>query len=154
MTAPEIVAKAGRAGLKLTLNHEKLAIQGSGTRPQHLLEEIRRRKAEIVLFLESKRSPCNEESEGSERSSVEANKTSSLSLPSLSLPLPATMPVLDPDERERVIGQIMELGKEAIGWCMVRANAYFEEFPGSTFESQDAAAALDFLRSRTPGKMQ
>ncbi len=36
-------------------------------------------------------------------------------------------------------------GMPAIGWCMVRASAYFEKHMESTFENQDATAAKDYL---------
>jgi hypothetical protein len=36
-------------------------------------------------------------------------------------------------------------GMPAIGWCMARANDYFQRFPDSSFEEQEVAAAADLL---------
>jgi hypothetical protein len=43
----------------------------------------------------------------------------------------------------------MSDGMQAIGWCLVRVNAYFEKFPDSSFEDQDAGAAADYLNMRS-----
>jgi hypothetical protein len=56
------------------------------------------------------------------------------------------MPVLGSEERRHAIDSVMRLGKQAIGWCLWRANEYAERFPDSTVEEQDAAAALDWLQ--------
>jgi hypothetical protein len=69
----------------------------------------------------------------------------SCGFPPTDQPLPDLPPALTPEERIRLIELVMRQGKHAIGWRLRRANAYYEKFPGSNFEDQDAAAGLDLL---------
>jgi hypothetical protein len=61
------------------------------------------------------------------------------------LPVQDVLSRLSLDEQGCMIRQVMCQGMPAIGWCMVRSNAYFEKYPGSSFGEQDAAAARDYL---------
>jgi len=141
MNPQEIIIAAHRAGLTLTIRDETLVITGTGPRPTGVLEAIRTNKSAVMSALQAHTS---EECEKSEKSNAEAQ------ILTRQVPLPDQMPQLMADERRQVIERVMGLGKPATGWCLVRANAYFEKFPNSTWEEQDAAAARDFLSAHTP----
>ena len=141
MNAQEIIAEAAAAGLQLTVQGGNLTIQGSGSRPAPIIEEMRQHKAEIIGVLQGMKASSNEESERSEES-----HSSRTGLLPVVLPLVDTLEPLGPEERAHAIGQVMEQGRSAIGWCLARANDYYEKFPGSSFQEQDAAAARDLLR--------
>jgi hypothetical protein len=140
MSPAEILAEAAQSGLRIQLRGENLIVAGLEAKPAQLLEAIRSHKAEIIGVLQGPKVCCSEGSERSEESQNQAR-----AFPPIDLPLPGFMPVLAPKERTRVIDLVMRQGKPAIGWCLQRSNAYYEKFPSSGFEDQDAASALDLL---------
>jgi hypothetical protein len=109
-----------------------------------LLEAIRANKLEILAAIQTDIPLlCGicEQSELSPKSS-EAEQV----IPPLDLPLPNDMPTVALQQQNRLIGFVMAQGMPSIGWCLARANAYFERFSRSTHEEQDAAAASDLLQ--------
>jgi hypothetical protein len=109
-----------------------------------LLEAIRANKLEILAALQTDIPLLCEICEQSELSpkSSEAEPV----IPPLDLPLSNYMPTVALQHQSQLISSVMAQGRPSIGWCLARANAYFERFPGSTHEEQDATAALDLLR--------
>jgi hypothetical protein len=140
MNAERMIAEVKAAGLQLTVRGRNLTIQGVGVRPAWLVEAIRSHKAEVIGVLQGITACSSEERERSDRSQDQAPE-----FPPMATPLPDFIPALDPEERTRVIDLVMRQGKPAIGWCLRRANAYYDKFPGSSFQDQDAAAAQDLL---------
>jgi hypothetical protein len=141
MNVRQLLAQAKETGLQVRVDHGNLTIRGNGPQPSQLIRTIQSRKGELIEFLQGKASSKCEESELSEES-----RDPIFDLPLASIPFPDESPVLPPEQRAQSIGLVMSQGKPAIGWCLQRANGYFEKFPGLTWEEQDAAAALDLLR--------
>lgn len=136
MNAAEILKTARSSGLEIIVTGSKLSVSGSGGRPSHLLESIRTNKGAIIGLISG-------ESAENENKAKEPTRADSIRYPELTQP--EVMPRFTTTERENLVNRIMCLGKPAIGWCLGRANDYFERFPDSQFEDQDAAAAFDFL---------
>ena len=141
MNAETMIAEAKAAGLQLTVQGGNLAIRGAGVRPAHLIEAIRSHKAEVIGVLQGMTACSSEESERSEE-----RLTQGVTLPPADLLLVELLEPFSAEKRTQAIDQVMKQGKPAIGWCLNRANAYFQKFPRSTFEEQDAAAAWELLR--------
>jgi hypothetical protein len=139
MSAAETFKAARSAGLSLRVVGRKLIIRGDGDPPLQLVECIRANKGEIIKLIED--GPTKDANEAREERRKWIIEPTELHLPEM-------MPSFAPCERQEIVDQIMRQDEPAIGWCMRRANAYFEKFPHSNFEDQDAAAASDFLRSQ------
>ena len=138
MNAAETLKMARSTGITITVTDGRMNLRGVGDRPPALLESIRVNKTESMALIQHE-------------SAKDANKAKEAGQEDLmarfvGLPLPAAMPHFTPEERQNLVDQVMRQGKPATGWCMVRANAYFEAFPHSEFLGQEAAAAADFLR--------
>lgn len=144
MIPDEIIAEAKRAGLRLAINAGQLTVQGAGTRPIHLLEAIRSNKSQIVSRLQAEPQLLSEGSEQSDKSPEPEG-----GIPCTDLPLPEVLPVLSIEDQRGFMDLVLKQGKPAIGWCLVRANAYWLKFPRSSWIEQDAAAANDLLRWQT-----
>jgi hypothetical protein len=143
MTVPEIIAEGGRLGLKLNVKGGELVVQSSGMRPHPFLKALRFSKAGVIEALQAEAPRKCERSELSEECRGKA-----AIFTATELPLPPIMPAVGLEEQKRAVEAVERLGKPAIGWCLMRANEYFERFPKSSFQLQDAAAALDLLRSQ------
>jgi hypothetical protein len=141
LTPDKIIAEAKRAGLRLSIKAGQLTVQGTGTRPAHLLEAIRSNKSQILSWLQAEPHVLREGSEQSDKSPEPEG-----GIPRTDLPLPEVLPVVSIEDQRRFIDLVLKQGKPAIGWCLVRANAYWLKFPRSSWVEQDAAAANDLLR--------
>jgi len=143
MTGIEILDEARRNGLKLEIRDGRIEVSAVGNRPTHLLEVIRANKATVLCCLLQDYIGIGEQSETSEKST-----RTKLHLPPRDLPLTAPSPALEvwaSPAAVELFRRVYEQGMPAIGWCIARANDYFQRFPDSSFEQQDAAAAADLL---------
>ena len=61
------------------------------------------------------------------------------------------IPLLGKEDQQVLVNKVIARGRPAVGWCLQRAVAYYEKFPDSLYQDQDAAAALDYLRWLGPG---
>lgn len=137
MSAAAVLGAARAAGLTVTVRNGKLAISGVGDRRPDLVEAIRQHRNDIIVAITADAAnKANEE-----------KKVFELAGQPVPLALLGVMPSFFVGERARLIARVMSEGMQAIGWCMMRANAYFERFPDSNFEDQDASAAADYLNT-------
>jgi hypothetical protein len=141
LSPDEIIAEATRAGLRLAIKAGQVTVQGAGTRPIHLLEAIRSNKSQIVLRLRAEPRLLSEGSEQRDESPKAEGD-----IPPTDLPLPDVLPVLSSEKQRVLIDMTLTQGKQAVGWCLLRANAYWLKFPSSSWIEQDAGAANDLLR--------
>jgi hypothetical protein len=118
-------------------------VSAVGDRPTQLLEVIRANKAAVLSCLLQDRIGIGEQSEASEKST--RNK---LHLPPRDLPLTAPSPALEvwpSPAAVELFRRVYEQGVPALGWCIARANDYFQRFPDSSLEEQEALAAANLL---------
>jgi hypothetical protein len=142
MTVQAIIDQARAAVLSLRVHGADLKLKGPADRPEWLLKAIRANKHGIIKALRCRQGEESEESETSRN----LPHTS----PSGTVSMPMYMPALTSGERDRLIAEVMAMGKPAVGWCTQRANAYYEKFPASSFEEQDGAAAFDLVNFTAP----
>lgn len=140
MNPTEILKEAQSAGLTLSVAGGKLFIRGVGDRQAQLVEGIRVNKRAIITLIQGEAAKdANIASEGVHEERM---------IWPTDLHWPEVMPSFTSNESHALVDQIVRRGEPAIRWCLQRSNGYFEKFPHSTFEDQEAAAALDFLRSQ------
>ena len=140
MNAAETLKTSRLAGLTMTVIDGKLTVRGNDNRQMHLVESLRSNKHEIIAIIRAE----SAKKENKENNVIKCILQNEIPDPA-ALPPMKSMPLLPSPERARLIGQVLQIGKPAMDWCLVRSNAYFEKYPGSTFEEQDAAAAADYL---------
>lgn len=143
MTGIEILDEARRYGLRLEIRGGRIAVSAVGDRPKHLLDVIRANKAAVLSCLLQDKIGIGEQSETSEKST-----RTNLHLPPRDLPLTALSSALEvwpsPTAVE-MFRRVIEQGMPALRWCIARANDYFQRFPHSSFQEQEALAAADLL---------
>jgi hypothetical protein len=135
--ADEILKSARATGFTFTVADGKLKVRGVGSRKDRLVEAIRMNKSEIISIIRVE--------SANEAKKAKQGASNPLVPGPTELPVPDVISRFTAGERGLLIDRVMFHGMSAIGWCMVRANAYFEKHPESAFEEQDAAAAWDYL---------